>query len=299
MFGLTRSIVFLSQTKLIQGDGTFTCVVLPFTQLYMFHALLRNGVSYPVLYCLVKGKNEEIYKHLLELVEKIAKERGTTILNRPVRMMVDFELAFINAARPFDAGKNITGCFFHYVSNIKKKARAIIDMLKKNVGQNTPEVRLAEKIKRAIMMLPLLPLDLITIEVVNMIFGRWSAGFPDRAADFAKLHRHVLKNYVGPRARFPVELWCVCGRSIRTNNAAESSHAVLNASVRVSGAVSLDMFLFAIEGQMLHTRREIEAGCPSHTKAIYARRNSLLAQELSDLFNGRQGVLASSITAPQ
>ena len=140
------------------------------------------------------------------------------------------------------------------------------------------------------MMLPLLPPDLITIEVVNMIFGRWSAAFPDRAADCAKLQGGALKNYVGPRARFPVELWCVCGRSIRTNNAAESSHAVLNASVRVSGAVSLDMFLFAIEGQMLHTRREIEAGCPSHTKAIYARRNSLLAQELSDLFNGRQGV---------
>ena len=105
MFGLTSSIVFLSQTTLIQGDGTFTCVVLPFTQLYMFHALLRNGVSYPVLYCLVRGKNEEIYKHILDLVEKIAKERGTTILNRPVRMMVDFELAFIKATRPFDAAK--------------------------------------------------------------------------------------------------------------------------------------------------------------------------------------------------
>ena len=105
VFGLSSSIVFLSQTTLIQGDGTFTCVVLPFTQLYMFHALLRNGVSYPVLYCLVRGKNEEIYKRLLDLVEKTAKERGTTIINRSVRMMVDFELAFINAARPFDAGK--------------------------------------------------------------------------------------------------------------------------------------------------------------------------------------------------
>ena len=47
VFGLASSIVFLGQTTLIQGDGTFTCVVLPFTQLYVFHALLRNGVSYP------------------------------------------------------------------------------------------------------------------------------------------------------------------------------------------------------------------------------------------------------------
>ena len=56
--------------------------------------------------------------------------------------------------------------------------------MKKTVGQNSPEVRLAEKTKRAVMMLPLLPPDLITIEVVNMIFGRWSAAFPDRAAEF-------------------------------------------------------------------------------------------------------------------
>ena len=139
VFGLTSSIVFLSETTLIQGDGTFTCVVLPFTQLYMFHALLQKGVSYPVLYCLVRGKNEQIYKRLLVLVEKIARERGTTILNRPVRLMVDFEMAFINAAREFEAGRNITCCFFHYVSNIKKKAKPIIDAMKKLWGKTHPK----------------------------------------------------------------------------------------------------------------------------------------------------------------
>ena len=205
--------------------------------------------------------------------------------------MVDFDLSFINAVHPFQAGRNITCCFFHFAANIKKKARPIIETIKKAVGQNTPEVRLAEKIKRAVMMLPLLPIDLITVEVVQIIFGRWSAAFPGRAGDFAKLHHHVMKNYVGPRARFHANLWCVSGRATRTNNAAESSHAVLNASVRVSGAVSLNMFLFAIERQMQNTTREIEAGCPSHTKAIFARRNTLLAQELSDLITGQQGVL--------
>ena len=42
---------------------------------------------------------------------------------------------------------------------------------------------------------------------------------------------------------------------------------------------------------MRNTWREIEAGCPSNSKAIYARRNLLLSRELSELFNGRQGVL--------
>ena len=52
------------------------------------------------------------------------------------------------------------------------------------------------------------------------------------------------------------------------------------------------MFLFAIEKQMRNTTREIQAGCPSHTKAIYARRNELLAVQLSDLLNGRQDITA-------
>ena len=56
VFGQTSAIPFLANTTLIQGDGTFTCLIHPFTQLYIFHALLKNGVSYPLLYCLVKGK---------------------------------------------------------------------------------------------------------------------------------------------------------------------------------------------------------------------------------------------------
>ena len=84
--------------------------------------------------------------------------------------MVDFELSFINAAGQYEAGRGVTCCFFHYVSNIKKKARPVIDALKKG-GVNTPEVRLAQKTKSAVMMLPLHPIDLITVEVVVLIFG--------------------------------------------------------------------------------------------------------------------------------
>ena len=100
VLGLASSIHFLSTTPLIQGDGTFTCVVHPYTQLYVFHALVRNGVSYPVLYCLVKGKNQAMYQRLLRLVEQIARDRNVTILQRPVRLIVDFEKAFHNAAFP-------------------------------------------------------------------------------------------------------------------------------------------------------------------------------------------------------
>ena len=298
VFGTQSAIQMLATTTLIQGNGTFTCVVPPFTQLCIFHGLVKNEVSLPLLYCLVKGKDKTIYTRLLMLIERIAQERGVTILHRPVRVMVDFELVFIKAVRLYEAGRNFHCCFFHFVANIKKRSRPIVDAVKKAAGQSSHEAGLAEKTKRAFMMLPLLPVDFITVEVVDLIVLRWKSFFGDRGGEpvdslktiFDELRNHLVREYVGPQAPFQRSSWCVCGRTIRTNNAAESSHAALNASVKVSGVISLDMFLFSIEGQMMNTRREIQRGCPSHTKPIYTRRNHLLAKELSDLLNGRQGI---------
>ena len=298
VFGLPSSIRMLATTTLIHADETFTCVVKPFTQLYIFHGLVKNQVSFPLLYCLVKGKDQAIYKRLLSLVEDIAHEHGVRILDRPVRLMVDFELAFINAARQYEARRNISCCFFHFVANIKKRARAAVEQIKKAVGKSSHEYLLAEKTKRALMMIPLLPLDLITIEVVDMIIMMWKSfprgegsGVDKRKKAFDELGNRLVNKYVRPGSTFERSSWCVCGRSIRTNNAAESSHAALNASVRVSGEVYLDMFLFSNEGQLANTRREIEMGCPSYSKPFYGERNSLLAEELSDLFLGKQGIL--------
>ena len=42
VFGLSSSFHLLSSTRLVQGDGTFTCVVNPFTQFYILHGPLQN-----------------------------------------------------------------------------------------------------------------------------------------------------------------------------------------------------------------------------------------------------------------
>ena len=147
VFGLSSSIHFLSKTTLIQGDGTFSCVVKPFTQLYIFHGLLNNGVSYPLLYCLVKGKTQSIYDRLLQLVERIARGRNATIFNRPVRLMVDFEKSFHNAILKYQSGNFLSCCFFHFVSNIKKRCKQVIEALKSSLGKDSAEVELAEATK--------------------------------------------------------------------------------------------------------------------------------------------------------
>ena len=77
VFGTSAALHYLSVTPIIQCDGTFTCLVLSFTQLYIFHAVLVNGVTYPMLYCLVRGKNEDLYVRLLKLIEDIAMRKST------------------------------------------------------------------------------------------------------------------------------------------------------------------------------------------------------------------------------
>ena len=105
VFGTSAALHYMSVTPIIQCDGTYTCVVLPITQLYIFHAVLGNGVSYPMLYCLVKGKNEGLYVRLLRLIEGIAVAAHKHIFNRPVNVMMDFEMAMINALGRYQAGE--------------------------------------------------------------------------------------------------------------------------------------------------------------------------------------------------
>ena len=59
VFGRSSAFHYLATAPMLQGDGTFDCVVLPYTQLYIVHAVLANAVSFPMLYCLVRGKHKQ------------------------------------------------------------------------------------------------------------------------------------------------------------------------------------------------------------------------------------------------
>ena len=48
-----------------------------------------------------------MYERLLGLVERLAEERGVAIFNQRVRLMVDFELSFHNAARLYESGRDL------------------------------------------------------------------------------------------------------------------------------------------------------------------------------------------------
>ena len=85
---------------------------------------------------------------------------------------------------------------------------------------------------------------------------------------------------------YPPRLWNVCGKHIRTNNSAESSHNFLNK--RVQGALTPWRFISIIQQQMDTTRNDIEARSASRTKAINTTINTLLNTELLGLLAGKR-----------
>ena len=79
----------------------------------------------------------------------------------------------------------------------------MVQALKRAVGKDSEEVKAAETLKRALMMLPLLPEGLIEESVVDIIVARWDTAFPERRGHFNELRTHLVHNYVADDAGSP------------------------------------------------------------------------------------------------
>ena len=234
---------------------------------------------------------------ILQLVEGIAEE-GETFFKRPVTIMSDFEDAFIGAVKDLYPSVTMKACFFHFTQLIRKKADRVIRMVTKAASQKSVAVRKAEKAKRRIMLLALLPEDLITPEVVELILADWKEGVPASLKDaFNNLAVKFIQTYTRklqpdgqlPCPRFPPSLWSVGGRSVRTNNGAESVHSELNPKTK--GRLTLHRFLAILEGQMAKARVRIASGCEPASRTSVPEKNYALVVEPDKLLCGDQGVL--------
>ena len=298
IFGLKSAVKTMATTDLILADGTFRCVLPKFTQLYVLHAVVKNNVAIPMFFCLLNGKKREIYTRLLRLVEELAEENGTTIFRRPVTLMCDFEAPFIKTVQALYESVKVKCCFFHFVKNIRIEGQPIVKTIERAAGKTSEAYRLAQKTKRRLMMLPLLPEELAIPEVLGLIHCAWTDACPEHRHAFDGLVAKVIKTYVGTppgdparvRPQFNQSIWSVSGMSVRTNNGAESLHAQLNAEVE--GRLALFGFLSIIEGQMMRGIERIRTGCESESRPVEQVKNEMLAQELHKLLNGEEGVLA-------
>ena len=68
--------------------------------------------------------------------------------------------------------------------------------IRRAAGKTSKAYRLALKIKRLLTMLPLLPEELITPEVVRLIIRTWQQGCPEHRDAFNGLIATILRTYV-------------------------------------------------------------------------------------------------------
>ena len=197
VFGLKSSVRIMATTKMILADGTFTCVLPGYSQLYVFHAVVKKNISFPMFFCLVKAKDGETNTRLLRLIEELTVENGTTIFNRPVTLMCDFEAAFIDAVQDLYASVDVKCCHFHFTKNLRTNASQVMTKIRRAAGKTSDAYKLAQRTKRRLMMFLLLPSEIITHEVVSLILRAWQEGCPEHRDAFDGLVATVLRTYVG------------------------------------------------------------------------------------------------------
>ena len=102
--------------------------------------------------------------------------------------------------------------------------------IKRENGATSFEYKTAQLTKRRFMMLPLLPINLVTEDTLNAITDDWKNVQTCKGDEFAFVVKYMKKMYIGREksdgnyqdAIYPPDLWNVCGQKVKTNNTAES-----------------------------------------------------------------------------
>ena len=90
---MLQEIELLNQIHEWYADGTFDVAPELFKQLFTFN-VLKRGKNLPLVYVLLPDKKQTTYEKMCEMLEQF-------IINAPESIMVDFEMAVINALRKY------------------------------------------------------------------------------------------------------------------------------------------------------------------------------------------------------
>ena len=210
-------------------DGTFKTVPTIFSQLYTIHAPIggeENSRILPLVYALMTGKSEELYKHLFQSLIDVSEENDIQL--SPSIIITDFEKAAINAS--YSEFPNIInkGYFFHLGQSGWRKIQ--------EVGLAT---QYGNDEHLSLMLHHLFALAFLPSQEIPGAFDILKQEMPSEANDVVQWFEN---NYVHGRVRrqllngteirnqplFPSQLWSVYDsmelRVPRTQNKVEAWH---------------------------------------------------------------------------
>ncbi len=124
MFTTERNLVFLGQEGVkLFADGTFKVCPKYFLQLYIIHGW-KGGFYVPLVYFLLPGKSEEMYRTTLTMLVDKCNEHQVD-LDAINSISLDFELAMHNAVRAMFPTWTIVGCKFHLGQSFFRKIQKL------------------------------------------------------------------------------------------------------------------------------------------------------------------------------
>ncbi|KAK3106289.1 hypothetical protein FSP39_017023 [Pinctada imbricata] len=147
IFATRQSLAHLASADTIYADGTFYACPSLFKQLYTIYGFV-DGAMYPLVYALLPGKSEAIYRRMFGLLINACQRHNLTL--SPNTIFLDFETAPRNAALHHFPGIIPKGCFFHFTQCIWRKTQ--------ESGLQVPyqEIDSVQQLVRRAAVLPLL-----------------------------------------------------------------------------------------------------------------------------------------------
>ncbi|KAL0267264.1 UNVERIFIED_CONTAM: hypothetical protein PYX00_009585 [Menopon gallinae] len=111
IFGTRAYLPLLSEVKDWYAEGSIQSVSHSFCQLYTIY-VIKDGVSLPVVFCLVSDKCEATYIAVCRALKNLVPDL------RPESILMDFEIGAINAFEKEFPDTRLKGCFSHFTRNI-------------------------------------------------------------------------------------------------------------------------------------------------------------------------------------
>ena len=210
-------------------DGTFDSAPVGH-QLYTIHAHIQAGHTIPLVYCITRNKNEMVYRRILQIL----KEHKPDL--EPQSVMMDFEMAAINAFTLEFPHATLTGCLFHFGQCIYRKVQ---ELGLQQRYRDDDEFALIIKKFQGLAFVPADDVIAVYDELVNSL---------DEDLANEVLERFLIyfeTTWIGPEHRgrrrrplFDIKLWNVRGRVEddlpRTNNSVEGWHRAFDQRINVT-----------------------------------------------------------------
>ncbi|XP_057324655.1 uncharacterized protein LOC130667181 [Microplitis mediator] len=249
MFSTKKNLNYLTTCSQWLADGTFRVVPEIFSQLYTLHGF-KNDKCLPLVHILASNKSKHTYCSFLRVLKKCLPNFS------PARIMVDFEIGFIESFKEISSSTKISGCNFHFSQSVWRRIQSSGLQSKYNT-----DLEFALNM-RLLLALAFVPAD----DVISAYEEAVSSDYFDRHSDIldelltsfemswiGKL-RHNKKRRKKPL--FDLKLWncylAVLDDQLRSNNPVEGWHHGFNNRVEVSHA-SISRFINCLKDEQVNT----------------------------------------------